>query len=63
MIADGAFLLYYDKELKQSTFIPLWETPLWFLVKEEIHLSGNIEVTGCGGSYSKRSRPGRLTCS
>ncbi len=45
MIADGAFLLYYDKELKQSTFIPLWETPLWFLVKEQVSLSGNIEVT------------------
>lgn len=45
MVADGAFLLYYDKDLKQSTFIPLWETPLWFLVKEDISLSGNIEVT------------------
>jgi outer membrane lipoprotein-sorting protein len=45
MIADGAFLLYYDKELKQSTFLPLWETPLWFLVKDKIRLSDNIEVT------------------
>ena len=34
MIADGINLLYYDKELKQSTFIPLWETPLWFLMRD-----------------------------
>jgi len=45
MIADGAFLLYYDRELRQSTFLPLWETPLWFLVKDQIRLSDNIEVT------------------
>ncbi len=45
MIADGTTLLYYDKELKQSTFIPLWETPLWFLIRKKVDLTGNIEVS------------------
>jgi outer membrane lipoprotein-sorting protein len=44
MIADGVNLLYYDKELKQATFIPLRETPLWFLIRKQVDLSGNIEV-------------------
>ena len=45
MIADGTSLLYYDRELKQATFIPLWETPLWFLIRKKVDLSGGIEVT------------------
>ncbi|MEM7225084.1 MAG: outer membrane lipoprotein carrier protein LolA [Pseudomonadota bacterium] len=45
LIADGINLLYYDKELKQSTFIPLWETPLWFLIRDQIDLSKGVEVT------------------
>ncbi len=45
LIADGTNLLYYDKELKQATFIPLWETPLWFLIRKQVDLSGDIEVT------------------
>jgi outer membrane lipoprotein-sorting protein len=45
LIADGTNLLYYDKELKQATFIPLWETPLWFLIRKQVDLSGGIEVT------------------
>jgi outer membrane lipoprotein-sorting protein len=45
LIADGINLLYYDKELKQATFIPLWETPLWFLIRKQVDLSGNIQVT------------------
>lgn len=44
LIADGFNLLYYDKELKQSTFIPLWETPLWFLIRENVNLSGEVEI-------------------
>ena len=44
LVADGLSLLYYDKELKQATFIPLWETPLWFLIRKRVDLSGDIEV-------------------
>jgi len=39
-------LLYYDRELKQASYIPLWETPLWFLVKEKVALdSEDLLVT------------------
>lgn len=45
IIANGLSLLYYDKELKQASFIPLWETPLWFLVGEDIRLDDKLRVT------------------
>ncbi|WP_193366824.1 LolA family protein [Pelagibius marinus] len=44
MIANGLSLLYYDKELKEATFLPLWETPLWFLIREKVRLDENVEV-------------------
>ena len=45
LIADGLNLLFYDKELKQATFIPLWETPLWFLLREKVDLTHAVRVT------------------
>ena len=35
MMSNGGTFLYYDKRLEQATFIPLWDTPLWFLLDEE----------------------------
>jgi outer membrane lipoprotein-sorting protein len=46
MVADGFSLLYYDKELEQATFLPLWETPLWFLIRDKVVLRDSLEVTG-----------------
>lgn len=46
LIANGVTLLYYDRELKQATFLPLWETPLWFLIREEIDLDDGVELKG-----------------
>ncbi len=46
MIANGLSLLYYDEELKEATFLPLWETPLWFLIREEVRLDENVEIVG-----------------
>lgn len=45
LIATGLSLLFYDRELKQATFMPLWETPLWFLIREKVNLSDSIRVT------------------
>jgi len=45
LISNGLTLLYYDRELKQASFIPLWETPLWFLVRENVKLDGDLMVT------------------
>ncbi|MEQ8357509.1 MAG: outer membrane lipoprotein carrier protein LolA [Kiloniellaceae bacterium] len=44
IIANGLTLLYYDEELKEATFLPLWETPLWFLIREEVRLDDNIDI-------------------
>ena len=44
LIANGVTLLYYDRELQQATFLPLWETPLWFLIREEIDLKEDVEL-------------------
>ncbi len=44
MLADGLVLLYYDKELEEATYLPLWETPLWFLLKDEIKLQDNVRL-------------------
>jgi len=45
MIADGVFLIYIDKELEQVTHLWLNKTPIGFLVKEDIKLSGDVTVT------------------
>ena len=44
LIANGLTLLYYDKELKEATFLPLWETPLWFLIRDEVRFDDNVEI-------------------
>lgn len=44
IIANGLSLLYYDKELKEATFLPLWETPLWFLIRDDVRLDENVEI-------------------
>jgi len=44
LIADGLNLLYYDRDLKQASFLPLWETPLWFLIREDVQLSDDTQV-------------------
>jgi len=45
LVSNGLTLLYYDRELKQASYIPLWETPLWFLVREKVKLGGDLLVT------------------
>lgn len=45
LVSNGLTLLYYDRELKQASYIPLWETPLWFLVREKVELGGDLMVT------------------
>lgn len=45
IIADGATMALYDKELKQVTQVPIWETPLWFLFKDKIELADKLVLT------------------
>ena len=46
IIANGLSLLFYDRDLKQASFLPLWETPLWFLIREQVTLTEDVVVTG-----------------
>ena len=45
LIANGLTLLFYDRELKQASFLPLWETPLWFLIREDVTLTDSVRIT------------------
>ncbi|MEH6629394.1 MAG: outer membrane lipoprotein carrier protein LolA [Halopseudomonas aestusnigri] len=52
MIANGVTLLYFDKKLKQSTYLPLWKTPLWFLIREKVELHKDIHILRAQASNS-----------
>ncbi|MDB5371133.1 MAG: lipoprotein carrier protein [Roseomonas sp.] len=43
--SDGQFL-YYDKELRQPSIVPVSSTPLGFLLRPQIRFGGDLEVTG-----------------
>ncbi len=45
IIANGFTLLFYDREVKQASFLPLWETPLWFLIRKKVTLSEDVVVS------------------
>lgn len=46
IIADGTWLLHYDKELEQATYAPLDETLAGFLLRDKIRFSGDIMLKG-----------------
>lgn len=47
VVADGTFLVYYDRNLEQVSHIPLASTPASILLDEQISLSGGaLTVTG-----------------
>ncbi|MBT5569910.1 MAG: outer membrane lipoprotein carrier protein LolA [Alphaproteobacteria bacterium] len=45
MIASDIILMFHDTELKQTTFLPVSETPAGFLLEETIELSGDLTIT------------------
>lgn len=45
MIASSPLLMYHDTQLKQTTFLPVSETPAALLIDERISLSGDVTVT------------------
>jgi outer membrane lipoprotein-sorting protein len=44
MVADGNFLIHYDKSLKTIAYIPINSTPAGVLVRDKISLSGDLTV-------------------
>lgn len=45
VVADGLWLVFHDKELKETTRLPLSATPVNILLKENVKLSGDVTVT------------------
>jgi outer membrane lipoprotein-sorting protein len=39
IVSNGTFLVHYDRELEQTSYVPVSQTPLWFLIRERIDLS------------------------
>ena len=46
IVANGNFLIHYDKELESATYLNQRDTPAWFLVAPDIELHGDVTVTG-----------------
>ena len=44
LISDGHSFLYYDREMKNATFIPMEDSPLWFLIQERVSLTDEIDI-------------------
>ena len=45
LIADGILLSYYDQELNHIEQVPLKLSPMWFLLRENVQLGGDVTVT------------------
>jgi outer membrane lipoprotein-sorting protein len=45
LVAGHGLFVYYDKALKQTTNIPLGQTPLGILLADHVTLSGDVTVT------------------
>jgi outer membrane lipoprotein-sorting protein len=45
LVADGTLLSYYDAELNHIEQVPLKLSPMWFLLRADVHLGGDVTVT------------------
>jgi len=46
LMANGTWVIYYDKSVEQVSYLPINSTPAWFLLKDNITLGGDVTVTG-----------------
>jgi outer membrane lipoprotein-sorting protein len=46
MVASGYLMMYHDRDLLQTTYLPVSETPASILLEEDIVLSGDVTITG-----------------
>ena len=58
IISDGNFVAVNDLELKNVQFFPVESTPVWFLLREAIKLSGDVTVT----RFERGPKSLRVTC-
>jgi outer membrane lipoprotein-sorting protein len=45
LMANGYSVIYFDKQLQQTTYLPISSTPAWFLLRDDIKLSGDVTIT------------------
>ena len=45
LVADGTLLSYYDAELNHIEQVPLKLSPMWFLLRNDVRLGGDVTVT------------------
>lgn len=46
MVASGRLLMYHDSDLKQTSFLPVSQTPAAFFLRDRIDLDDGLEITG-----------------
>ena len=46
LVAGHGLFVFYDRELKQTSNIPLGQTPLGLLLRDNLVLAGDVTVTG-----------------
>ncbi|SLN16199.1 LolA family protein [Oceanibacterium hippocampi] len=59
VVADGLWLIFYDKEVEQVTRLPLFSTPISVLLRDEVSLGDSIRIEAVervGGLVSVRVR-------
>jgi len=44
IVADGTWLVFHDKELNETTRLPLYSTPISVLLKKSVKLEGDVQV-------------------
>ncbi|HEV2677707.1 MAG TPA: outer membrane lipoprotein carrier protein LolA [Aliidongia sp.] len=58
IVSDGNYVAVDDLELKNVQFFPVESTPVWFLLREAIKLSGDVTVT----RFERGPKSLRVTC-
>ena len=48
LVSNGHFVVYLDRELEQASYLPVSETPLWFLLKERIDMAATEDYRVAG---------------
>src|SRR3546814_7978768 len=46
LVVNQGWLVHVDKKLEHSTYLPLSETPIYFLVRESVSFGDGVTITG-----------------
>ena len=56
LVADSIAISYYDAELNELNQAPLNLSPLWFLLRDNVKLGGDVTVTSFERAPGKQTR-------